>query len=104
MTVSMAAAATMRVIGGAGNDRLYGQAGADTLIGGDGNDRLYVDAADTLVDGGAGNDRVDVQGAAGVTLDMTAASVETAVGNSGNDSLRCVRLGRRDPAIRPGRR
>ena len=73
--------------GGAGNDRLVGGAGADVLLGGAGNDRLYVDAQDTLVDGGTGNDRVDVQGSAGVTLDMTAASVETAVGNTGNDSF-----------------
>ena len=57
------------------------------MTGGAGNDRMYVDAADTLVDGGAGNDRVHVQGAAGVTLDMTAASVETAVGNAGDDSF-----------------
>ena len=90
--------------GGAGNDRLYGQAGADALSGGAGNDRLYVDAADTLIDGGAGNDRVDVQGSAGVALDMNASSVETAVGNAGDDRFRRDRHGGRDAPIRPRRR
>ena len=71
--------------GGDGNDRLYGQAGADRLEGGNGNDILYIDAADTLVDGGAGFDRVYVQGASGVALNLAAAQVEQAHGNSGND-------------------
>ena len=73
--------------GGAGKDSLYGGAGADELRGGAGNDRLFVDASDTVIDGGDGSDRVDVQGTDGVSLDLAAASIETAVGNSGNDSF-----------------
>ena len=80
--------------GGAGNDGLLGEAendildggpGADRLFGGSGNDILRIDAEDTLVDGGAGIDRAIVTGGAGVTLDMTASSIELAFGGAGDD-------------------
>ncbi|MFQ5774027.1 MAG: cadherin domain-containing protein [Kiloniellaceae bacterium] len=75
------------LIGDAGNDRLTGGPGADWLLGGAGNDRLFIDADDPVIRGGAGTDRVDVQGAAGVSLDLTATSVETAYGNVGDDTF-----------------
>lgn len=80
--------------GGDGNDSLFGEAqndiliggpGADRLFGGGGNDALFIDASDTLIDGGAGTDRVTVQGAAGVTLNMTDSSIELAFGGAGDD-------------------
>ena len=69
--------------GGAGNDYLTGEAGADALSGGDGDDTLYVDGADVSVDGGAGYDRLYVQGAAGVTVDL--ATFEEVYGGVGDD-------------------
>ncbi|HEU5058946.1 MAG TPA: calcium-binding protein [Kofleriaceae bacterium] len=49
--------------GGAGNDQLYGLGGVDTLYGGDGNDRLFGDAGGDKLYGDAGDD--DLLGAAG---------------------------------------
>ncbi|WP_040449093.1 cadherin domain-containing protein [Hoeflea phototrophica] len=71
--------------GGEGNDEINGGAGADQLFGGGGDDFFYIDADDTLIRGGAGEDTVLVDTAAGVTLDMTTAEIENAVGNAGND-------------------
>jgi len=73
------------LFGEAENDILIGGPGADRLFGGSGNDALIIDASDVFVDGGAGTDRVNVQGAAGVTLNMTASSIELAFGGAGND-------------------
>ncbi len=73
--------------GGEGNDEINGGAGADQLFGGGGNDFFYIDADDTLIRGGAGEDTVLVDTAAGVTLDMTTAEIENAVGNAGNDQF-----------------
>jgi len=78
--------------GGAGNDSLDGGEGEDTLSGGTGADRL---------DGGAGGNTLSYAGsAAGVTIDLAAATVAggdatgdtvanfaNAVGSSGNDLI-----------------
>lgn len=63
-----------------GNDILNGGLGVDVLSGGAGDDTLYVDAPDTSVNGDAGFDVMNVVGAAGVTLDVAAASIEVAIG------------------------
>lgn len=47
-----------RLEGGAGSDQLMGHAGNDTLLGGAGNDYIYAGAGDDLIDGGAGNDDI----------------------------------------------
>jgi cadherin domain-containing protein/hemolysin type calcium-binding protein len=73
------------LFGEASNDTLDGGAGADQLFGGSGNDILLIDANDTFIDGGAGTDRVNVQGAGGVTLNMTSSSIELAFGGAGDD-------------------
>ena len=44
------------MIGGLGDDRLYGSLGADDLSGGEGNDFLNGGADDDTLDGGEGND------------------------------------------------
>jgi Ca2+-binding RTX toxin-like protein len=44
--------------GGSGNDTINGQEGSDTLVGGDGNDSLNGGAGSDTVDGGVGNDTV----------------------------------------------
>ena len=74
-----------RLRGNDGDDVLIGGAGDDTLAGGEGNDTIYVDAQDSSIQGGDGADRVIVQGSDGVSLDMTASSIERADGNAGND-------------------
>ncbi len=75
------------LFGEAENDILNGGAGADSLFGGSGNDVLQIDAQDILIDGGAGIDRAEVQGAAGVSLNLTTSSIELAFGGAGNDSF-----------------
>ncbi len=80
------------LIGGLGNDVLYGLGdadkleggdGADTLYGGSGNDSLYGGTGDDLIDGGDGDDELydgneTVGGGAGN---------DTILGGAGNDTL-----------------
>lgn len=47
------------ILGDAGNDRLYGMDGADDLSGGAGNDLLYGGSGNDELSGGAGNDRME---------------------------------------------
>ncbi|NJL70544.1 MAG: cadherin-like domain-containing protein [Candidatus Competibacteraceae bacterium] len=74
------------LVSGAGDDVVSGDAGADALSGGDGDDLLLIDADDS-VDGGAGIDTLYVTTAAGVSVDLTVASIEIAIGNDGDDVL-----------------
>lgn len=46
------------LVGGAGNDRIYGQDDSDTLEGGTGNDTLDGGIDNDLIDGGAGDDNL----------------------------------------------
>lgn len=46
------------VVGGTGNDRLYGEAGANNISAFAGNDKAYGLGGDDRLDGGAGNDRL----------------------------------------------
>lgn len=73
------------LIGGDQGDRLIGGPGADQLFGGAGGDTLFIDADDTLILGGDGLDTVFVQDIRGVTLNLTEASVERAIGGDGDD-------------------
>jgi Ca2+-binding RTX toxin-like protein len=61
-------------IGGAGDDSITGNDGANRLIGNAGNDQLFGGAGDDVLDGGAGNDRLD--GGAGA---------DTMYGGAGDD-------------------
>lgn len=103
------------ITGGAGADTVYGGPDADTITGMGGDDVLYGEAGDDIfdegnaangadtIDGGAGSDTVTyVSRTSGVTIacdDSSASgapaegdhildSVETAIGGSGNDTLR----------------
>ena len=62
--------------GGIGHDRLNGAWGDDTLAGGDGNDRIQAGTGDDLIDGGAGNDRI-----------FTGKGNDIAAGGEGNDRI-----------------
>jgi hypothetical protein len=62
--------------GGAGDDRLSGAAGNDTLNGGDGDDDLFGGAGDDLLNGGDGDDLV-----------VGGKGVDTLNGDAGDDLL-----------------
>ena len=66
------------VIGGAYDDRLAGQAGANVLVGGAGKDTLFGEAGDDVLAAGAGADEID--GGAGIdTLDYSDAQGGVAI-------------------------
>ena len=74
------------VLGGAGDDALYGLDGADTIRGDDGDDRLYGgESADRLY-GEAGNDRL--YGEDGADVLKGAGDDDRLDGGSGDDILR----------------
>lgn len=83
--------------GGDDDDNLFGGDGTDTLIGGNGSDALRGQAGDdmlieeggdSLIDGGDGFDSLFVWSSAGLSLDLTAASIEWVQGSvQGGDTL-----------------
>jgi len=58
VSLSLSAAVAVTMEGGAGNDRLDGWAGTETLIGGPGDDRLSGHNGNDVLDGGDGNDTI----------------------------------------------
>ncbi|MBX9609005.1 MAG: hypothetical protein K2Y51_22515 [Gammaproteobacteria bacterium] len=87
-------AAAERLVGGRGDDVLNGAGGNDVLKGGAGDDVLVYDSADSLaVEGDSGTDTLRIDGA-GVTLDLTLATMRhlagiehIALGGSGANSV-----------------
>lgn len=86
--------------GGAGNDNLSGDMGANTLIGGAGDDVLAGRGGTDIIDGGEGNDTNSFEGiGADVTADIatgtaeygmvseTFTNIENLTGSTGNDTL-----------------
>lgn len=86
--------------GGAGNDNLSGDGGANTLIGGAGDDVLAGRGGVDVIDGGEGNDTNSFEGiGADVTADIAAGTaeygmvsetftnIENLTGSTGNDTL-----------------
>ena len=80
------------LVGGLGNDTLYGyggndtldgQAGSDTLYGGEGNDTITDDLGFNQLDGGAGND---------ILTSRSLSGNNTLLGGTGNDSLNATGL------------
>ena len=76
--------------GGSGDDSLSGDEGQDSLSGGDGDDTLSIDSDDVLIDGGMGFDSVVANGSVGVTLDMTASSIEFVMGTDAADTFSAI--------------
>ena len=70
------------LIGGVGNDRLEGGAGADWIVGGEGNDRLIGGEGVDVLTGGAGADTFDLGTAAGwdVAFDFNTAEDRFSLG------------------------
>ena len=77
------------ILGGDGNDVLYGQRGMETLNGGAGNDRIDGGADDDEIYGGAGNDRLS--GGTGNDVFQRVESVSTGsdilLGGAGDDTV-----------------
>ncbi len=78
-----AGANTLR--GGGGNDQLDGERGNDTLYGDGGRDRLMGGEGDDSLDGGEGNDELD--GDKGNDMLAGGAGTDQLAGGEGNDSL-----------------
>ncbi|MDZ4134386.1 MAG: calcium-binding protein [Paracoccaceae bacterium] len=76
------------LIAGRGNDTLYGGAGNDTLGGGAGNDALYGGAGNDLIDGGAGTDRVYFIAATAAVVNLNLITAQ--VTGHGRDTLRGI--------------
>ena len=79
------------LVGGAGNDSLYGNAAANTITGGAGNDTLYGAAGDDTLDGGAGTDTASYSGLkSDYTIAPVAGGYTVSGGSEGTDTLRNV--------------
>lgn len=73
------------ILGGAGNDKLYGGSGNDTIDGGSGNDSLFGFSGNDLLMGGEGNDHLF--GGLGNDSLKGGAGNDWLYGNLGNDLL-----------------
>jgi len=80
-----AIAASLRLLGGTGNDTLLGGSGADTIQGGVDNDRLIGNGGNDQISGDAGRDSI-VGGIGNDTL-LGGAGNDTLQGGIGNDAL-----------------
>jgi Ca2+-binding RTX toxin-like protein len=100
VTVTLAAGNTdtlvsiENVIGGSGNDSIYGDTGANILTGGDGNDTMLGGfGADTLYGGNGddqlfgGEDQNILDGGAGNDLLAGGSAADTMIGGAGNDTF-----------------
>ncbi len=72
--------------GGSGNDKLSGNAMANTLLGGGGNDLLYGMAGNDVLSGGSGNDLLSGGAGDDVLLGGDLAGGDTLDGGDGNDA------------------
>jgi hypothetical protein len=85
MIYAEASAGNDTLLGGSGNDSLYGDDGADSLSGGAGDDRMFGgDGSDTL-QGGVGND--SLFGGAGKDLLEGGAGDDSLTGGAGADTF-----------------
>jgi Ca2+-binding RTX toxin-like protein len=79
---------TDTLAGGDGADLMLGNGGSDILRGDGGDDSLIELGDDSVIDGGAGFDSLFVWSDTGVTLDLTASSIEWVQGSvPGDDNL-----------------
>ncbi|WP_147821036.1 Ig-like domain-containing protein [Salidesulfovibrio onnuriiensis] len=77
------------VVGGSWNDIIKGGAGRDSLSGGAGDDVVYVDADDDLsfLSGGSDDDTLYIESGIGLSLDAGATGFEHVFAGSGDDTL-----------------
>ncbi|MEL6373970.1 MAG: calcium-binding protein [Pseudomonadota bacterium] len=73
------------IMGGAGNDELFGMRDNDTVSGGDGDDKLWGNSGDDVLSGDAGND--ELRGGSGDDVVSGGEGNDALFGNSGDDAL-----------------
>lgn len=73
------------VLGGAGNDTLLGGGGADSLSGGSGDDDLFGGNQNDTLNGGTGDDKID--GGDGNDTIFGGSGNDTLTGGGGNDTI-----------------
>ena len=71
------------MIGGSGNDKMFGMADNDKMSGGDGDDQMWGNSGDDVMDGGAGNDYIS--GGQGNDIISDGDGDDIVLGNSGDD-------------------
>ena len=71
--------------GGAGNDKMFGMSGHDTVAGGAGDDKLWGNSGNDVLKGGDGNDVMS--GGSGEDVLEGGAGDDVMSGNSGNDVM-----------------
>ncbi len=74
-----------KLYGDAGNDTIYGGSNIDTVNGGSGNDLLYGNGGNDVIHGNSGNDKIN--GGAGNDKLYGDTGKDTINGNSGNDYI-----------------
>ncbi|MGD9785560.1 MAG: calcium-binding protein [Hyphomicrobiaceae bacterium] len=68
-----------------GNDQIWGNSGNDRLVGGDGDDQISGGSGDDVIGGGKGND--EIAGNSGDDVIRGGAGDDHIEGNSGNDTI-----------------
>lgn len=77
------------ITGGAGNDTVWGDAGANTLKGGAGNDTIYTSAGIDFIDGGTGSaDTVDFSAISSTSIIVNLATLQ--IGNDGYGNIETI--------------
>ncbi|WP_041962596.1 hypothetical protein [Sulfurospirillum cavolei] len=77
------------ITGGAGNDTIWGDAGANTLKGGAGNDTIYTSAGIDFIDGGTGSaDTVDFSAISSTSIIVNLATLQ--IGNDGYGNIETI--------------
>lgn len=97
------------ILGGEGNDTIFGRPGADIIRGGDGNDLIQAGWQNDTVTGDAGNDTIDglyghdvLLGADGDDLITGFEGNDRLIGDAGNDTLSGYDLIRSDSSGNAG--
>lgn len=85
-STSFSALTTVKIEGGAGNDRIIGSGLNDSILGGGGNDTIKGGVGNDSLNGGTGNDVLN--GEAGDDLLIGGAGDDSLNGGAGADSLR----------------
>jgi S-layer protein len=91
-SVNTSASAAVTIKGGAGNDTLQGNAGADTITGGAGTDTITYTGGNDTLSGGAGVDTFQFTGTL-LAANSAAANTTTVNGGAGTDIVQVTTTG-----------
>ncbi|MCS6627965.1 hypothetical protein N0B44_34235, partial [Roseibacterium beibuensis] len=75
------------LIGGDGDDFLFGDGGSDSFEGGAGDDRFFAESVDQSFDGGAGYDRLFLMDNGDFSFSLAGTGIERVNSGDGNDVL-----------------